>query len=315
VTPGPPATTGAGPPLRAGAEVLVVAPAGPVVAERLERGGELLRSWGLRVRWGESVRAATGHGHAFLAGDDATRLVDLLRGLTDPDVAAVLCARGGHGCARLLPGLLAALPAAPASPPTVLLGSSDVTALHAGLAGRPDVVRLFGPMVATDVLAGDDPDPATRADLRAHLLGAGAAPLLGTPVVGGLASGPVEGGTVTLLASLLGTPYALPPAGGSARILVLEDVAEAPYRLDRMLTQLTQAGAWAGVRGVALGSFQDCGHPDEVRRVLLGHLAPLGVPVVAGLPFGHGRPQRVLRLGATYRLDGAGGTLTPDSAG
>jgi muramoyltetrapeptide carboxypeptidase len=253
----------------------------------------------------ESVGRRAGHGHAFLAGDDDARLGDLWRGLADPGIAAVLCARGGHGSVRLLPGLVAHV-AAGSPPPTVLLGSSDVTALHAALAGTPSVTRLLGPMVATAALG----DAVTVASLRADLLGAGAGPLAGTPLAGGRATGIAEGGTLSLLTTLLGTPFAASVhSPGTGRLLLLEDVGEEPYRLDRMLTQLGQGGGLAGLAGVALGTFERCGDPAAVRRVLLGHLAPLGVPVVAGLPFSHGRPHRAIRLGAPHVLDGDAGTL------
>ncbi|NEA23751.1 LD-carboxypeptidase, partial [Actinomadura bangladeshensis] len=112
----------------------------------------------------------------------------------------------------------------------------------------------------------------------------------------GRAEGPLTGGTLSLLTALLGTPYAPPPAAG--RVVFLEDVTEAPYRIDRMLVQLLQAGWFDGAAGIALGSWRDCGDPAELDAVFAARLGPLGVPVLAGVPAGHGPRQLTLELGA-----------------
>jgi muramoyltetrapeptide carboxypeptidase len=129
----------------------------------------------------------------------------------------------------------------------------------------------------------------------------------------GAAEGLLTGGTLSLLVALLGTPYAPPPAAG--RIVFLEDVAEAPYRIDRMLTQLLQAGWFDGAAGIALGTWRGCGDPAEIDAVLAGRLGPLGVPILAGLPVGHGPRQLTLELGAPYRLDTHARTLDAQPGG
>ncbi|WP_432863050.1 S66 peptidase family protein [Microbispora rosea] len=268
--------------LRPGDTVALVAPAGPVDPVLLEHGTELLTGLGLRVVHGASILAREG----YLAGPDAARAADLQDVWCDPGVAAVVCARGGYGTTRLL-GLLD-WDAMAAAGPKILLGSSDITALHLAFADRLGLATLFGPMPATATIGGPEgPEPATFAHLREALFEGGTpAPVTGDRViVPGRAEGPLTGGNLALLAALCGTPYAL---RGRGRIVLLEDVTEEPYRIDRMVTQLLQAGCLDGAAGIVLGSWVDCGDPLPM---LAERLAPLGVPVLAGLPVGHGTPQ------------------------
>ncbi|WP_432922360.1 S66 peptidase family protein [Microbispora sp. CA-135349] len=273
--------------LRPGDTVALVAPAGPVDPVRVERGTEVLTGLGLRVVHGASILARDG----YLAGPDAARAADLQDAWCDPGVAAVVCARGGYGATRLL-GLLD-WDAMAAAGPKILLGSSDITALHRAFADRLGLATLFGPMPATNSIGGPEgPEPATFAHLREALFEGGTPP----PVTGdrvivpGRAEGRLTGGNLALLAALCGTPYAL---RGRGRVVLLEDVTEEPYRIDRMVTQLLQAGCLDGVAGIVLGSWVDCGDPLPVLAELL---APLGVPTIAGLPVGHGAPQLAMWL-------------------
>ena len=290
--------------LRAGDRVAVVAPSGPVDAGRLGAGVAWLRGLGLEVTLGAHVHDRRG----FLAGDDAARAADLQDAWCDPDVSAVLCARGGYGAVRVLGHL--DWTALAAAGPKLLHGSSDITALHAAFGARLGAATSFGPMVA-GLLA--DPDPATAASARGALCGAPAPVTGGHALVPGRVAGPLTGGNLSLLVSLLATPYAPPPARG--RVVLLEDVTEAPYRIDRMLTQLLLAGWFDGAAGVALGSWTDCGDPGELYGVLAERLGGLGVPVAAGLPIGHGAPQHTVMLGAEAVLDADSGTLTPAGHG
>jgi muramoyltetrapeptide carboxypeptidase LdcA involved in peptidoglycan recycling len=322
--------------LRPGDRVAVVAPSGPVDPARLEAGCGVLRGLGLKVTVGAHVldRAALGdagrrpreEGHAEpgerwhrLAGGDADRAADLMDAWCDPEVRAVLCARGGYGATRVLDHLdwdrLAAASAGTA--PKILHGSSDVTAFHVAFGERLGITTSFGPMAASELFAegtdGGHGDTGGHRDTLEHFRAALFGPQRGpeaataTKIPGtralrpGTAEGLLTGGTLKLLVTLLGTPYAPPPATG--KIVFLEDVAEAPYMIDRMLTQLLQAGWFAGAAGFALGTWHDCGDPAEVDAVLAGRLGPLGVPILAGLPVGHGPRQLTLELGAPYRLD------------
>jgi muramoyltetrapeptide carboxypeptidase len=276
------------------ATVAVVSPSGPVDPVLLERGVERLEGLGLKVVVGP--HALDRQNLSFLAGTDADRAADLQAAWCDPAVSVVFCARGGYGAARLL-GLLD-WDAMRAAGPKVLVGSSDITALHQAFAVELGVATLHGPMPGNVLIGGEDgPESATWEHLQAALTGC-APPVTGDRViVPGRAEGVLTGGNLSLLASLCGTRYQPSFAG---RIAFLEDIGEAPYRIDRMLTQLLQAGVFDGVRGIALGSWVDCGDPYPV---LADRLAPLGVPVLAGLPVGHGSPQMSVWLGALGAID------------
>lgn len=289
--------------LRAGDEVAVVAPAGPVRAERLDRGVEVLRGWGLRVRLGAHVLAR--HDRLkHLAGSDAERAADLESAWTDPRVTAVWCARGGYGSHRLVDLLDHAAMAA--AGPRLLIGFSDVTALHELVNGRLGLVSLHGPVVTS--LGEATPAAADR--LRRLLFEPDDMldPFAGVPLrmlVGGSASGVLTGGNLRLLTSALGTRTSRPARGG---IVVLEDVGEEPYRIDAMLTQLRRTGWFDGVRGVVAGSFGDAAEVS-VDAVLRDRLGDLGVPVAAGVPVGHIADNRPLPLGVPARLDADAGSL------
>lgn len=286
-----------------GDRVAVVAPSGHVDLDRLARGVATLRRWGLDVLTGEHVLARSRH-HA---GDDAARAADLLGAWCDPSVAAVLCARGGSGAARLVDRLDWALMRA--AGPKVLVGFSDVTVLHEAVAHHLGLVSLFGPMPAAASFGGTDPDPETVEHLRRSLFEPQSVRVLTGPHVachvGGRATGVTVGGTVALLASTVGTAESRRAAGGLA---LLEDIAEPAYRLDSMLTQLLRTGWFDGVAGIVLGTWVDCG--DGALETVVERLAPLGVPLVSGLPFGHGVPQLTVPLVVAAGLDTAAGTLT-----
>jgi muramoyltetrapeptide carboxypeptidase len=287
------------PPLRQGDTVALVAPSGPPDPNRVAAGVRVLEGLGLRVVVGKHVLERDG----YLAGTDADRAADLREAWCDPSVAGVICVRGGYGASRLL-GLLDWKAMAQVAPKT-LLGSSDITALHQALAVRLGVGGCFGPMTACDPIAGEGgPEPRTLAHLTAALFG-GQEPIGGDRVlVPGRAEAPLTGGNLSLLAALCGTPFAPRFAG---RIALLEDIGEEPYRIDRMLTQLLHAGAFEGVAGIALGSWVDCGDPMPV---LAERLVPLGVPVIAGLPVGHGTPQLSVWLGGLGVIDTQSCSLT-----
>lgn len=295
--------------LRPGDRVAVVAPGGVVASERLNAGVDILRGWGLDVHIGPHVLDR--HPHLpYLAGTDADRAADLRSAWCDPAFAGVFCARGGYGCRRTLDALSPSdWSAMAAAEPPVLVGASDVTAIHTAFAARFDVGTVHGPMVAATAFTGD-PTPAEglrrtlfEPDAATVLRGPGAGPL-----IPGRARGRTVGGNLSLLAADAGAPdLPLPEAGA---IGLLEDVNEPAYRIDRALTQLARAGWLARLSGIALGSWVDCGDPDTLRSVLLDRLAPLGVPVLHDLGFGHGPIQTTVPLGVVADLDADAGTLT-----
>ncbi|MFD8969800.1 LD-carboxypeptidase [Streptomyces sp. NPDC059568] len=292
--------------LRPGAKVAVVAPSGPVPPDRLEAGLDILRGWDLDPVVAPHVLDV--HPQlGYLAGTDEDRARDLQEAWCDPSVSAVLCARGGYGVQRMAD--LLDWTAMRAAGPKVFVGYSDITALHEAFARRMGLATLHGPMVAT---VGFLKDATTQESLRATLFEPESVRTLGRdtarPLVPGRARGITLGGCVSLLAADLGTPYGRPSAAGG--LLLIEDVGEEPYRLDRVLTQLVRSGWLDGVAGVALGSWTECGPYDAVRTLFLDRLGGLGVPVVEELGFGHGESTLTMPLGVPAVLDAESGTLT-----
>ncbi|GGU12562.1 S66 peptidase family protein [Streptomyces violascens] len=294
------------PRLRPGSRIAVVAPSGPVVEERLEAGLDVLRGWHLDPV--VTPRLTARHPEfRYLAGEDETRARDFQRAWCDPTVDAVMCARGGYGAQRMVD--LLDWDALRAAGPKVLIGYSDVTALHEAFAVRLGLATLYGPMASTLAFVKN---ATTQESLRTTLFEPEAAMTLGLPgargLIPGRARGVTVGGCVSLLAADLATPHARPSAAGG--LLVLEDIGEEDYRLDRVLTQLLRAGWLDGVTGVALGSWLECGpYEERVRPVLHERLARLGVPVVENLGFGHCEASLTMPLGVPAVLDAERATL------
>lgn len=295
------------PRLRPGARIAVAAPSGPVVEGRLQAGLDILRGWDLDPV--VTPQVADKHGElGYLAGEDETRARDFQRAWCDPSVDAVMCARGGYGAQRMVD--LLDWNALRAAGPKVLIGYSDVTALHEAFAVRLGLATLYGPMAATLAFLKN---AATQESLRTTLFEPEAAMTLGLPgaraLIPGRARGITVGGCASLLAADLATPHARPSAAGG--LLLLEDTGEEDYRLDRILTQLLRAGWLEGVTGVALGSWLECGpYEERMRPVLRERLGRLGVPVVEDLGFGHCDAALTMPLGVPAVLDADGGTIT-----
>jgi muramoyltetrapeptide carboxypeptidase len=279
----------------------VIAPSSPFDPPALQKGLEVLSGrLGLRPRMRNDVVARRG----YLAGDDARRADEWREAVADPDARAIFCARGGYGAMRILPAID---PAPLLARPRTLVGFSDVTALHAVL-NRAGLATVHGPVLTQ---LGRAPDDAVR-HLEAVLFGGaprpnawevpapGAGLVAARTIRPGRASGPLLGGTLTILAHLAGTPFA-PPLEGA--ILLLEDVGEKPYRIDRCLTQLRLAGALDGVAALAVGQLTSCDDggllaADVVREAALA----LGIPAIEGLPVGHEDANFAVPLGARATL-------------
>ncbi len=284
--------------LRPGARVALVAPAGPLEDERIAVAAARVRALG----WEPVVGARANCRDGFLAGSDAERLSDLQAAFDDPATDAVWALRGGYGTGRIVDDLALARMR---TDPIPFLGFSDNTVLHARLTAL-GVVSFHAPHPTAE---GPTPHDEWFARVLTRPEAAGRLP--GDPgetLVSGQAEGRLVGGNLALLASLSGTCDAV---SARDRILVIEDVGEPPYRIDRMLVQLRRAGTTAGVAGLAFGRFTDVpGADDEgVRRVLREFAETLGVPSVMGLPVGHAPDNTVLPLGAHARLDADRGTL------
>jgi len=275
-----------------------------VDADQLSRGVAELQALGFTVRVTDGVLER----HGFTAGTLESRLRQLHALFADPEVAAIVCARGGAGAGRLVSRLAPELVRAH---PKLLVGYSDITWLHLAL-GHLGITSLHGPMAALELARGE---PAyERASLWHGLTGEGEPFRSGDGDLRALhpgeGEGVLRGGCLSILASAAGTPSALRPAG-EATILFIEDVDEPPYRLDRMLLQLQASGGLDGVRGIVFGEMKGCA-PGlaagfSLEDALLTALEGLDVPVAFGLPSGHATaPNVTLPLGVPARLDCTG---------
>ncbi|WP_369369759.1 LD-carboxypeptidase [Promicromonospora sp. Populi] len=293
------------PRLRPGDTVAVVAPSGPVPAERLDAGVDRLLAWGLDVQVMPHVRD-THPVHGYLAGSDAARAADFQEAWLDPDVRAVVAAGGGYGAARMAD--LVDWDALAATDPKVLVGYSDTTVLHQAVAARLGLVSLYGPMPGSPSFLTSEP---AREHLRRTLFEPEATHQITGPrahaLVGGTARGITIGGCLSLLAASVGAVSAQSSAAGG--IVLLEDIGKRTSRLDSCLTQLLRASWFDGAVGVVLGSWQDCEPVEPVVRDLLG---PLGIPILSDLGFGHGPDPLTVPLGVSIELDADAGTLTLD---
>lgn len=278
----------------------VIAPSSPFDMQDLERGVDRLRA-----RYRVTHEPGIGARQGFLAGDDARRLAELERAIDDPEVDAIVAARGGYGAMRIASAID---PARVAARPKLLVGLSDITALHA-LWARAGVRSLHASMGTALGRASN----AAYARWIAAVEGAHPAPIESLEPIGPVrrtTEGPLLGGNLALLAAMTGTPLA-PPLDGA--ILFLEDVGEAPYRLDRMLTQLALAGTLDRVAGVLLGTFTRCDARADgttAPQVLRERLGGLRVPVLSGVPSGHGDEPLELPFGSTARIESERGVVT-----
>ena len=298
--------------LRPGDRVALFSPAGPLGRNwraLLDDALGILCGWGLRVL----PQPAEPRRHLYLAGDDRARAEEFQALYCDPDVKALFATRGGYGVTRMLP-LLDAGRIAQAAPKAVV-GFSDIAALFIYLHKIAGAAGLHAPCLAPSgglissrrvdnlaalhavLFAGRYPEPYALARLPGNVAPAASV------------RGRLLGGTLTLIAASLGTPWELDTRGA---ILFREEVDETPYRVDRLVTHLRTAGKLDAVRAVVLGQFTRCddGKPELLQAVLEDLLAGLPVPVLSGLPAGHGDLNLPLPLGRAARLD-----LAPDGAG
>lgn len=261
----------------------MLAPASPFPRDEFDKGVAELRRLGFEPVWDDRVFEKTG----YVAGTPDSRARQLREALADPTVDAIIAVRGGYGSVQMLP-LLSATDLPP-GPPPALIGYSDITTLQTWLTGRHATVSIHGPMLDRRLSVG--PTAYDEASLLASLRPTPMGPLCppGVEVLrGGEARGLLLGGTLSQLVASLGTPWALVPPEGS--VLVLEDVGERPYRIDRMLEQLRQAGWWTRVSGVVFGQMTGCDEPGgavTARQVVADAMVNFCGPVLFGFPVGH----------------------------
>jgi muramoyltetrapeptide carboxypeptidase len=270
------------------------------------RGIELLTGWGLRPVLAPNVYARQG----YLAGADELRAADLNTAFADPQIRGLLCTRGGYGAQRAVDAIDMV---AVRRDPKIVAGFSDITALQFALWRGARLATVHGPGAAWL----DARTPARSAEsLHAALTVAQPVTIhraeeeeTAPVVVPGVAAGRLLGGNLCLIAASVGTPD-MPDLTGA--ILLVEDVEEQPYKVDRMFTHLRRAGVLDGIAGVAIGQFTRCADewPVSVTDVLYDRIGDLGVPVLGGLPIGHGVGQLTVPVGVPATLDSVTGTLT-----
>jgi muramoyltetrapeptide carboxypeptidase len=297
--------------LKPGDLLRVVAPSGALrEIDAFDQGVQIWRNRGYRVEISTDIDKCWG----YLAGKDCDRRIQLFNAWKDPECRGILCARGGYGSARILEdwtwqiGELAENQKKNPSPLTKwLIGFSDITALLWGLS-TVGVSGVHAPVLTT---LAKEPDWAIERlfDLvESHTL----TPLTGTGWGGGSANGMLLPANLTVATHLLGTPIQ-PDLDGV--ILALEDVTEAPYRIDRLLTQWRLSGAFNKLRGIALGRFSRCEPPPNIpsltiEEVLRDRLSDLKIPIVSNLPFGHDGANAAIPVGVPVQLDGDTGVLS-----
>lgn len=311
-----------GKPLPPGGTIGVPAPATPYHnRSEVLRGVEWWESKGYRVKLSEGIYVRDD----WVAGDAEARAHDLTAMFADPEVDVVQCARGGYGAGQLIPYLDFELVAANPKP---FVGYSDITALHVALRQRAGLATFYGwglHGVGDAVDTGSSEPDFTRDRLLRVLSGETTGEVPRNPddpyvraIRGGTVTAPLVGGCFWLLVQTLGTPWEV-ELGGC--ILFFEDVALPTWYLDGFLVQLTQAGKLDGVAGVVVGEMAECEWPSfptefprmkSVEDVLEERLEPLGVPVLYGLPLGHGKHLATLPLGVTATLDADAGRLHMD---
>lgn len=310
-------------PLTRGDTIAFVAPAGPANAERVARARDRLEAMGFVVR----VPADLCRRRGYLAGDDETRARELMDAFRDPQVAAVFPVRGGYGTTRLLDRLDFEVIR---KHPKLFIGYSDITALHLAIQKRTGLVTFHSPMPMYG-LGSPAGMPAYSAryfwralrrssyfDDTGEKLPAGyvIAPPAGGPqptaLVPGVARGRLTGGNLSLIVTLMGTPYEIDTDGA---VLFLEDIDEKPYRIDRYLSQLRLGGKLEGVAAVILGQFTNCAADPEddsltLAEVFQDYFADLGVPVLSNFSAGHTDLNATLPLGVMVEVNADAGTVT-----
>lgn len=286
------------PPLRPGDRLRVIAPSGALrELDALQKGIKIWQSRGYQIELSPGYDRRWG----YLAGTDGERRSQLEAALSDPNCQGILCARGGYGGARVLEDWQWTI-----HQPQWLIGFSDITSLLWGLC-REGISGVHAPLLTTLYA---EPDWSVQR-LFDWVEGRSLSPLQGNGWGGGQTSGILMPANLTVATHILHTPIQ-PPLEGV--ILAFEDVTEAPYRIDRMLTQWRMNGAFAWVRGIALGRFSQCDPPANVpsftaAEVLRDRLSDLGIPIVSDLPFGHDGINAALPVGVLAHLDGENGTL------
>ena len=280
------------PRLKPGDTIGLVAPAGAFDHEIFRQGLSTLESMGYRTQVPDEVYGRNG----YLAGSDElrARLVNML--FKDPEVQAIICARGGFGSLRMLPLIDFEIIR---NHPKIFIGFSDISALLTAITHRSNLVTFHGPMV-TSLAAAPEPTCSALTAAVASDITLEIAPASGVVIRPGRAEGLITGGNLATLCHLMGTPF---QSQFKNHILLLEDRGEARYRIDRMLSQMKLAGCFDGVAGLMLGSFEECGDLAGIYQIFDELFHDRHIPILAGFDVGHGHRNLTLPLGMTAVLD------------
>ena len=299
------------PALQKGDTVMLVAPAGPVDQQRIVTFQRVLESKGYKAIVPETLFRSD----RYLAGGDATRAAELNAAIRDPKVDAIFPCRGGYGLTRILDKIdYAAL----RKHPKLVIGFSDITALHLAIARKSRLITLHSPMPQAFLFIDTEEHltsneafwsfvegkPHKEAKPPIEVINKATRKQIRT-LCCGKAEGRLIGGNLTLVCATLGTPYAIEPKG---KILFLEDTGEKPYRIDRYMSQLRLAGVLDQLTGVIVGDFTDA--QDDAARIIAEYIRPLGIPAISGFPIGHEAKNLTLPVGAKARLDADMKSLT-----
>ena len=280
------------PPIRQGDTIGIVAPASPFDEDTFYQGIAILESMGFHLFIPDDLFLRKG----YLAGTDKHRAHLINRFFSQKEIKAILCARGGFGSVRVLSSLDYRIIH---KNPKIFVGFSDISALLSVLYAKCNLMCFHGPTVTGLARATKETKKSLFLSLTTHPKGE-VKLKNGFTVKGGSASGPVVGGNLTTLCHLVGTPYT-PNFNG--KILMIEDKGEAVYRIDRMLSQMKLAGCFDGIKGLLLGSFEDCGKLDEIYEVISETFRHTDIPILAGLDVGHGKTNITVPMGLTATLE------------
>jgi muramoyltetrapeptide carboxypeptidase len=300
--------------LAKGDTIGLVTPSSSISRVAFEKALSNLDALGFSVKYSENMRVRKG----FLGGTDQQRVDDLHAMFTDESVAGIVCARGGYGAGRILPLLDYKLIR---NNPKVFIGYSDITALHFAIQKYAGLVTFHGPVGASDFtkFTTDSFEDVLIKSKRKYEFGVQDLQKENQNHIvinKGEAKGSLVGGNLTLITSLMGTPYDI---NFDNKLLFIEEIGESPYKVDRMLTQLLNSGKLDNVAGIILGVFNDCEtketDPDfdtslSLKEVLLDRLGDLKMPIAYGLPFGHISNNATIPFGISANFDAAKGSLT-----
>ena len=278
--------------IQPGDTIGVVAPAGPFDRQTFFRGARIIEDMGFNI----FIPPGLFEKNRYLAGSDKHRVQLVNQLFADKSIDAIICARGGYGSMRILSMLdFDAIK----NNPKVFIGFSDITILLSVLFTRCKLVTFHGPVVTSLADASEE----TKLSLFSNVTSDSNLEIQlssGRTIKPGVATGEICGGNLTMLCHLVGTPFA---PDFENKILFLEDRAEAPYRIDRMLVHMELAGCFRGLSGIILGAFEECGPTEDVIKIIVEIFEKYPIPILAGLDAGHGSHNLTIPLGIEATLD------------